>query len=110
VGGWPFPQGPPTDDLWDDLLVGGKDGLFVVVMTLAWWSIKYEDTEDEPSQLKAAILDVSWVLSNILSALKTKDYTSRPASPPLQSPPPTYHSQATHKVGRPNKRRRLPQS
>jgi len=80
VGSWPFPQDPSTDDPWDELLIGGKDGLFVVVMALAWWCIKHA-AEDEPSQLKAAILDVSWVLSNLISALTTKDYPPNPTSP-----------------------------
>ena len=69
---WPFPQSVPTDGLWDDILIGGKDGLFVVVLTLAWWSVELEKTEDVSSQLDAAILDVSWVLSNLVLALSIK--------------------------------------
>ena len=48
-------------NLWGDLLVGGKDGLFIVIMSFGWWFI--EDTKGKGNgralQLKAAILDVS---------------------------------------------------
>ena len=37
VGRWPFSQGETTGD-WGKLLSGGKDGLFLIVMSLGWWA------------------------------------------------------------------------
>lgn len=106
AGSWPFPQSSSADDPWEDLLIGGKDGLFVVVMTLAWWSIKFADADGDPSHLEAAISDVSWVLSNLISVLTTEDSAPSPVEPL----PSERRFQTIPKVGRPNKRHRLPQS
>ncbi|KAF9779708.1 hypothetical protein BJ322DRAFT_986375, partial [Thelephora terrestris] len=61
TGRWPLPCRVPVHGGWDELLAGGKDGLFIVVMTLAWWSNAQAEMEGESHQLEAAIADVSWV-------------------------------------------------
>ncbi|KAF9782889.1 hypothetical protein BJ322DRAFT_990424, partial [Thelephora terrestris] len=38
---WPLPQEVPQEDVdkpdWDELPNGGKDGLFLIIVTLGWW-------------------------------------------------------------------------
>ena len=68
---WPFPQALSTSSSWDDILIGGKDGFFIVIMTLAWWSIERIKGNSGPTELKNMILDVTWVLSNFASVLVT---------------------------------------
>ena len=116
VTDWPFPQEFPTGGSWDKILIGGKDGIFIVMMTLSWWSIEQAKDEDESSQLDLAIEDVSWVLSNLNSVLSTGD------SGPSLLPPSASRSPRDRKgkgklqprvptrVGLPNKRRRLNKS
>ena len=95
---WPFPRAATTDDPWDDLLVRGKDGVFVIVMTLAWWSIEHTKMGVKLSQLDAAIADVSWVLFNLISTLSTRD-----SLPHISAGPSTGCSRVSRKVGPPNK-------
>jgi len=104
---WPFPQHVSVDDSWDNLLIGGKDGLFIVIMSLGWWCIEDAKSEGDgrASQLKAAISDVSWVLSHLVSAFSADELTFYPSSSPTRSSSPV--PQVTKKVGRPNKRSRL---
>ena len=99
---WPFPQGTSTDDSWDALLVGGKDSLFVVMMTLAWWSIEYKKVGVQLSQLDEAISDVSWVLFNLISVLSTEGSGASP--PPILAKSLKLRSEVSRKVGPPNKR------
>ena len=33
---WPFPQCKLAEEDWRDLFLSGKDGLFIVVMSLSW--------------------------------------------------------------------------
>ena len=70
---WPLPRGPIGDGKWDELLVGGKDGLFVVVMALSWWIGESAKTPGEGFGIMEAIADVSWVLSNLVSVLSDGD-------------------------------------
>jgi len=112
IGDWPLAC--DAGGTWDKLLIGGKDGLFIVVMTLAWWITEYTNSGGEDSELEEAIKDVSWVLSNLVSVLSTRD-ANRPSStlplpPHLTSPSvpasggSKYRSQQVAKIGPPRKR------
>ena len=72
TGNWPLLQSHSTVDAWDKLLVGGKDGIFVVVMALSWWISKTKQGTSESQKLTEAVADVSWVLSHLVSALSAK--------------------------------------
>ena len=69
-----------------------------MIMSLAWWSIEYARNGDDggASRFAAAISDVSWVLSNLVSVLSTDGSAFNPVSPPAES--------STFKIGRPSKR------
>ena len=62
---WPFAQEDGGD--WGDLLNGGKDGLFLVVLSLGWW-IDIQDPSEE-SKVDDAVEDVTWVIDNLVAFL-----------------------------------------
>ena len=72
---WPFEKGDIADKDWGDFADGGKDGIYLVVVSLAWW-IHARDSSEE-SKLDEAIEDVSWVLNGLLSRLATDATTCK---------------------------------
>jgi len=52
---------------WDDLPNGGKDGLFLIVVSLGWWIHVLGPSED--SKIDEAIEDVTWVIGKLVSLL-----------------------------------------
>jgi hypothetical protein len=104
---WPLPWRVPAGASWDELLARGKDGLFIIVMTLAWWSKKQAKTEDEYPHLDKAIADLSWVLSKLILVLSVDDFapsqstpTPRHSSPPMTSATAVKHkAKGTLKLG-----------
>ena len=64
---WPFEKGDVAGEDWGDLLEGGKDGIYLFIVSLAWW-IHARDPAEE-SRVDEAIGDVSWVLQNLLYRL-----------------------------------------
>ena len=117
---WPFSQDETVMDDWGMLSLGGKDGLFVVMMTLGWWIHARDPAVD--SKVGDAISDVSWVVKHIISSLAADATThSPPSNPPATSSqrrrspslgPPAASSQqsqgaASLKIGPPRKRARM---
>jgi len=97
---------------WGDLPNGGKDGLFLVVVSLGWWIHARDATKD--SKVDDAIVDVTWVLDNLVSLLSAdatnpdsdSDFDSGSV---LDSRVPSSPTQSVKrarpvKVGRPSKR------
>ena len=76
-------DGADTED-WGKLSVGGKDGLFLVVMTLVWW-IRARDPAAADCRLDDTIHDVSWVMRHLITSLSV-DVTTRDSSPPATPP------------------------
>jgi hypothetical protein len=74
---WPFSQGEVAGD-WGRLLGGGKNGLFLVVMSLGWWTNSRDPAV--ASRLDAAIRDVCWVTKQLVASLSAR-VISRDASP-----------------------------
>ena len=66
---WPFVQEDAGDGDWGDLADGGKDGLFLAVVSLGWWVLAQDAPED--SKVNEAIEDVTWVIKNLVSLLST---------------------------------------
>jgi len=132
TSGWPLSQASSTLSSWDEIIVGGKDGLFIVIMTLSWWIAERDGCEDESEGddllLEEAMQDVHWVLSNLVSVLAAGDHELLTSSHPIgrrsspstrdQSPSPSSNfcsdlprrpkrqSEYPVKTGPPKKRRR----
>ena len=76
---WPFPRQPQPAIQWGKLLNGGRNGIFLFLMALAWWA-RSLDSGITSSELAKAVSDLSWVLCQLASEL---------VAPPLPSTPPT---------------------
>ena len=101
---WPFEQVDATGRNWGKLPDGGKDGLFLVVVSLGWWIHACDPSED--SALDDAIMDVTWVLDSLIHFLSI-DIITGSESPP-STPPHTPQKRPSQpiKVGPPRKRAR----
>jgi len=64
---WPFAQEDAGEGDWGDLADGGKDGIFLTVVSLGWWVLTQDAHED--SKVDEAIEDVTWVIKNLVSLL-----------------------------------------
>ncbi|KDQ54198.1 hypothetical protein JAAARDRAFT_196935 [Jaapia argillacea MUCL 33604] len=67
--GFPMDQGVPSDETWDGIACGRKNGLYIVLMTLAWWIIAIKADGCEPSQdvsFWSALGDVHFVLNHVI--------------------------------------------
>jgi hypothetical protein len=51
----------PPGEKWDRTKIGGSNGFFIVLLTLAWWIAKFKGKVDNDS-LVMALDDVEWVL------------------------------------------------
>lgn len=76
---WPFSQYEISGDWGTKLSGGGKDGIFLVVMSIGWWAHAQDRAMD--SKLDAAIGDVSWVIQQLVTSLSARA-VSHTSSPP----------------------------
>ena len=66
------------DQDWGHLPNGGKDGIFMVIITLRWW-IHFQDLSDN-SKLGDAMEDVTWVLKKLISVASAQAINPNPDS------------------------------
>jgi len=64
---WPFVREDADGRDWASLGDGGKDGLFLTLVSLGWWVLAREPSQD--SKVDEAIRDVAWVISQVVSYL-----------------------------------------
>ena len=77
---WPFAKREVHGNDWGHLLEGGKDGMFLVIVSLAWWVCAQGLLEK--SRLDDAIEDVTWVLGCLITHLSADATTSDPPATP----------------------------
>lgn len=102
---WPFEKDDATGKDWGNIPNGGKDGIFVIVISLAWWVSAPGSSGG--SKLNEALDNVTWVINCLIRYLSTNATASdsppatTPESPPATTPesPP-----ATPSPKRPRKR------
>ena len=82
TGSWPFEQGEATGDWGTKLSSGGKDGIFLVLMSLGWWAHARGPVMD--NKLNAAVGDVSWVVEHLVTALSAAAIAPTSARPRRQ--------------------------
>ena len=104
TGEWPWVKEDAAGRDWGHLVDGGKDGLFLVVVSLGWW-IHARDLSEE-SKVDDAVMDVVWVLDNIISLLAADAATSDSVSDSSVSSRPRQKRTKSVKIGPPSKRRR----
>lgn len=59
---------PDMVEQWEGLCQGGSNGLFMVVLALAWWATELSEGSDD-NELFAAIDDITWVMQCMASLL-----------------------------------------
>ena len=64
---WPFAQEGIDGRDWGSLADGGKDGLFLTLVSLGWWVLACDPSKD--SEVDKVIKDVTWVISKLVSSL-----------------------------------------
>ena len=88
---------------WGDLPNGGKDGLFLVVVSLGWWIHARDPSRD--SQIDNAIADVAWVIDHLISLLSAdatdSDGNLVPDTHAAHSPTPPRKRPRSLKIGPP---------
>ena len=99
---WPFSQDNTGTGDWGDLFSSGKDGLYIVIMSLSWWVHTLDLGAD--SKVYEAISDVSWVMEHIITSLSA-DTIVGDSLPPATPLPPAKCCKS-FKVGPPTKRRK----
>ena len=63
-------KAPVPGEKWTRTYIGGKNGIFMLVVTLAWWISKLDGKLDD-GQLALAVDDVKWVLGAMMVANET---------------------------------------
>ena len=106
---WPFVQEGDAGKDWGDLAKGGKDGLFLVVVSLGWWIHTRDPSKD--SKVNDAIIDVTWVINNLVSlSANATNHDSGSDSGSVPNPRGVYSSRPSRKrapsvkIGFPSKR------
>lgn len=62
---WPLPKERVEDVSWGKLAARGKNGLFLVIMTTAWWATALR-SDDQRHLFEAAVDDIHWVIEQQL--------------------------------------------
>ena len=113
TGSWPFKRVGAAGD-WGKIPNGGKDGLYLVMVSLGWWINAHDPSKE--SMLDDAIADVTFVVDSLVSFLaREANGDDEPGSesepepePSLNTPspaPPKKRRQSV-KIGPPRKRPR----
>ena len=83
TGSWPLSRDESPVQDWGQLSLGGKDGLFLVIISLAWWiHAQYLNTD---SKLDDALDNVSWVMNRLITSLSI-NITGHNSSPSAALP------------------------
>ena len=101
---WPFPKDDPGTEDWGSLFSSGKDGLYIVVMSLSWWAHALDPAVD--FKIYDAVSDVSWVMEQLIISL-TDDDTFLDSSPSTSPFLPPTKCRQSFKVGPPKKCRNV---
>ena len=54
---------------WSDLYIGGKNGLILHIMALAWWGKASAGDDEELSKWSRVIKDVAWALEQVCKSV-----------------------------------------
>jgi hypothetical protein len=76
---WPLKRESVPNETWDALMRGGRNGVFNVVIALAWWRQICKTSKDK-SIAEETMSDLLWVLDEMLSRAKVESTAEkRPA-------------------------------
>jgi len=103
VEDWPDQPFDVGEKDWGSLPNGGKDGLFVAMVSLGWWILAQDPASSLSKFLIDAIEDVTWVVNQLITSLSATLDSPPPSPPRLGQSAPT----RAVRVGPPAKRQRL---
>lgn len=86
---WPFERQSSTKGSWETLLLGGPNGIYLIMISLSWWvSAVTKDSQDGKDWHEAleALKEVHWVFSQLLKSMALT------APPPNHAQPKRKHS------------------
>lgn len=56
---------------WSQLLKGGPNGIFIVLITLGWWSLGVRSANGDINDCFRALADVQWVLEQLQASFNS---------------------------------------
>lgn len=59
----------PEDETWSSVAKGGPNGIYIVLIGLAWWYAR-SDTPQDQKELASVVEDVLWTMTTMLEGLK----------------------------------------
>ena len=81
--GWPLSRDQGTNSGWGKLAARGQNGLFIVIMSVAWWGFSLKSADDQ-RLFDEVVVDIQWVVEQMLKLLPA----STPDIPHNVPPPP----------------------
>ena len=94
--GWPLPRDHPEEAHWLNLGVHGRSGLFLVIISTAFWATSIQSVDDWV-EFDRAVDDIAWVINQILGAVEKLLPIAQPMPP--NTPPDASQEQAPSKGG-----------
>jgi hypothetical protein len=82
--GWPLPRDSEGTTNWVKIGARGQNGLFLVVVSTAWWAFSIR-SEEEWVEFDKAVDDIKWVIDQVTESYKVLQ-ASKPPAPPAPAP------------------------
>ena len=73
---WPLDKGKDGGYDWTELTKGGRNGFFMLLLTLVWWW-KALRTPGERQDFESVLVEVEWALKGIVSSLDLKSKVAK---------------------------------
>lgn len=65
---WPMKRDVPDGEQWREIVKGGKNGFYLLLVGLCWWKTMADEVDDGTElrgELDSVVEDVRWVLEKI---------------------------------------------
>lgn len=84
--GWPLPRDNASRTDWLKVIARGQNGLFLVVLSTAWWAYSIVSERDWV-EFDEVVDDIQWVIDNVLGSLKALPPPVLPVPPKAPQKP-----------------------
>ncbi len=91
---WPLQRNLPDSESWSKVRKVGPNGLFLVLLGLAWWKSATAAGQGARREYSSVVEDVAWVVSNIVKNVVPFALREPPA-PALSPIPPASSTETT---------------
>ncbi|KAH8094961.1 hypothetical protein DFH11DRAFT_1555174 [Phellopilus nigrolimitatus] len=76
---WPFSRCTPESEPWTSVRKGGKNGIFLIVLTLFWWR-SVAKTNNELAEYLSALEEASWLFTQLVDMGMPAGVNTQPAT------------------------------